>query len=34
MDYNECVQKISNEEDKILFEECLKIVECGQYRAA
>ena len=34
MDYNECIQKISNEEDKILFEECLKIVECGQYRAA
>ena len=34
MDYNECIQKISNKEDKILFEECLKIVECAQYRAA
>ena len=34
MDYNKYLQKIKNKEDKILVGECLKIIECKQYRAA
>lgn len=34
MNYNDYLQKIPDKEDKILFEECLKIIKCKQYRAA
>ena len=34
MNYKDYLQKIPDKEDKILFEECLKIIKCKQYRAA